>query len=130
MGAKHSKNGDSKRADITGVGTEEATAEDREHNNNIVKSLQKLKASIGSPRLSTKLPLKDKRITIEGSRCLLAQASSKAQLDLQQDAGVSVPGLRDIAKFTFPLENAVFEGGGVKGIAYVGAVKVCGYCFR
>ena len=34
------------------------------------------------------------------------------------------PGI-DVKKYEFPFENLVFEGGGSKGIAYVGAIKVC-----
>lgn len=125
MGARQSKHGDNKQAESTALADRQSAEEDTaEKNSNVVRSFQKLTAGFGSPRLSTKLPLKDKRITIEGSIGLLSQASSKALSDLQQDTGTTLPSLKDLADFTFPFENAVFEGGGVKGIAYVGAVKV------
>lgn len=93
--------------------------------NSVTESLQKLTAGpgVGSPRLSTKLPLKDKRITIEGSRRLLLRASTNA-LSTLNGAERQLPGLDELAHFEFPFQNGVFEGGGVKGIAYVGAVKV------
>ncbi|KAF6026560.1 hypothetical protein EB796_015131 [Bugula neritina] len=58
------------------------------------------------------------------SPVILQNASSKALIELAStDLAVSVD---ELSTFTFPFENAVFEGGGVKGIAYVGAVKVRG----
>ncbi|KAF6026292.1 hypothetical protein EB796_015397 [Bugula neritina] len=81
----------------------------------------KIFSSNSSSSCFSKLPLADKKVTVDGSRRLLQNASSKALIELAStDLAVSVD---ELSTFTFPFENAVFEGGGVKGIAYVGAVK-------
>lgn len=73
--------------------------------------------------VSNALPLADKRVSIESARTLLSRASSKALTDLI--TGDNAPNLLRLSKCSFPFENAVFEGGGVKGITYIGAIKVC-----
>ena len=68
------------------------------------------------------LPLADDRISHTEAINLLAEAKSRALSDLTM-AGF-VPKVDKMAAFDFPFENAAFEGGGVKGIAYIGALKV------
>lgn len=70
------------------------------------------------------LPIADKRISLEKSRALLRSASYKA---VSEVTGAKSPQKYDVDQLSavnFPFENAIFEGGGVKGIAYVGAIKV------
>jgi len=80
----------------------------------------KIFSSNSSNSCFSRLPLADKKVTVDGSRRLLQNAFSKALIELAStDLAASVD---ELSTFTFPFENAVFEGGGVKGIAYVGAV--------
>lgn len=75
---------------------------------------------------SIQLPLADKRVNVADSRRLLSD--SKANV-LSGFATIdSAPNLTELAEYEFLFENAVFEGGGVKGIAYIGALKVSKAC--
>jgi len=73
------------------------------------------------PLPTTPLPLADKKVTVHMSRGLLSRASENALKDL---LSTETSLMDQLAKHEYPFENAVFEGGGVKGIAYIGAVKV------
>ena len=94
---------------------------DRKERIERITSSKKTKSQTGSA-----LPLADKKVSITEAQDLLMQSKSNALQDLSV-AGLT-PSLEELSSVNFVFENVVFEGGGVKGIAYVGAVKVGKYC--
>ena len=94
---------------------------DRKERIERITSSNKTKSQTGSA-----LPLADKKVSITEAQDLLMQSKSNALQDLSV-AGLT-PSLEELSSVNFVFENVVFEGGGVKGIAYVGAVKVGKYC--
>lgn len=70
---------------------------------------------------SSLLPIADKRVNVEDTQHLLEMASRKALFSLM-DSNYEL-NLNLLCNIKLPFENAVFEGGGVKGIAYIGAMK-------
>ncbi|XP_077988444.1 uncharacterized protein LOC144442945 [Glandiceps talaboti] len=53
-----------------------------------------------------------------------SKSTENTETSLWETQTLSVPGDKELCKYDYPFENLVFEGGGAKGIAYHGAMKV------
>lgn len=71
---------------------------------------------------TNQIPIADKHVTIKKSHGILSRASGEALAEIT--ATGNGPNFEELVRYDFQFENAVFEGGGVKGISYIGAVKV------